>query len=94
LLGIAIDYYMVTARRPFLLMGIAAAAAVAVGLVVLLSAQSMIGLLLICIGALGALMALIGEYAQRIYHLEQGIPFYELRKVDEGGGGSIAQAER
>ena len=82
LLGIAVDYYMVTARRPFLLMGMASAAALAIGVVVLLLAQSMIGLLLVCIGAVGALLALVGEYAQRIYHLAQGIPFYELRDLD------------
>ncbi len=82
LLGIAVDYYMVTARRPFLLMGIASAAAFAIGVVVLLFAHGMLGLSLVCIGALGALLALVGEYAQRIYHLAQGIPFYELRDLD------------
>lgn len=85
LLGIALDFYMLSARRPFLIGGITSLALFAVGSVLLVAAwmaaapRLAIGaLLLLAAGFVGALLSLVGEYAQRIYQLDQGIPFYEL----------------
>jgi glycosyltransferase involved in cell wall biosynthesis len=79
LLGMAADYYMLTAKRPFLVSGLVAASAVGVGILLLITGPRLAGLLLAGFGALGALASLIGEYAQRTYHLSQGLPFYKLR---------------
>lgn len=85
LLGIALDFYLLSARRPFLSTGLIAALALAAGVVSLLVGiiamprLALPGLALATAGGLGLVLALIGEYAQRIYQLEQGQPFYELR---------------
>lgn len=45
LLDIALDYYMLTARRPFLVSGLVSAAAVPLGLVMLLFGPRLPGLI-------------------------------------------------
>jgi glycosyltransferase involved in cell wall biosynthesis len=85
LLGIAVDYYMLTARRPFLVSGLIAAGATAAGIGFLAAGQETRGLVLTCAGLLGGLLSLIGEYGQRLYQLGQGVPFYKLRNLDGDG---------
>lgn len=85
LLAIALDFYLQSARRPFLAAGLCALAAMIVGSLLLVTGLlvdadvALGGLLLVAAGGVGILLALIGEYTQRIYQLEQGHPFYELR---------------
>jgi glycosyltransferase involved in cell wall biosynthesis len=81
LLGIALDFYMLTAKRPFLVSGLVSAAALAVGVLVLLLGPRLEGLVIVGFAAVGALLSLLGEYAQRIYQLDQGLPFYQLRQA-------------
>ena len=83
LLGIALDYYMLTAHRPFLVSGLLAIAAFPIGLAMVIVGPRASGALLIGMAALGALVSLLGEYTQRLYQLGQGIPFYKLREPDE-----------
>jgi glycosyltransferase involved in cell wall biosynthesis len=87
LLGIALDFYMLSARRPFLIGGIASVILFAIGWPLLLAAWiaetprlALAALLLLASGFVGALLSLVGEYVQRIYQLDQGIPFYEIKK--------------
>ncbi|RIL04858.1 MAG: hypothetical protein DCC71_12560 [Proteobacteria bacterium] len=87
LLGIAADYYLLTARRPFLVAGLLALAAtlagVAVGLAALLQGSASLGiasLILAAGGLLGGLLSLVGDYVQRVYQLGQGLPFYVIRE--------------
>lgn len=80
LLGVALDYWMLTATRPFLLAGLGALATVLVGLAVLVGGAVVPGLVLAVGGMLGGLLALIGEYVQRIYQLGQNVAFYRLRE--------------
>lgn len=91
LLAIASDYYLLTARRPFLVTGVAAAVVCGLGVAVIvasvLAASGLLlvpGLILAATGFLGSILSLAGEYAQRIYQLEQGLPFYELRRDEVG----------
>ena len=93
LLGIAADYYLLTARRPFLISGLLAAAGLGIALLLgagaLFSASPLLGiaaLVLAAGGLLGGLLSLVGDYVQRVYQLGQGIPFYQLREDDEAGG--------
>jgi len=87
LLGIAFDFYLLTARRPFLVAGVVAGAGFASGLGLLVAAAlgaggaalALAGLVLSVGGLLGGLLAMLGEYMQRTYQLGQGLPFYELR---------------
>lgn len=86
LLGIAADYYLLTARRPFLVAGLVALAATLVGAGVSLAALFAgslalggIGVGLFASGLLGGLLALVGDYVQRVYQLGQGLPFYVVR---------------
>ena len=83
LLGIALDYYMLTARRPFLISGLVSLAALAIGVIMLAVGPRPAGLVLAGFASVGALVSLLGEYAQRIYQLGQGIPFYSLRDPGE-----------
>jgi hypothetical protein len=83
LLAIAADYFLVTARTPFLVTGLVSSTAVVIGLLVLVVGDHIAGLMLIAAGLLGALGSLIGAYCQRIYQLVQRRPFYELRTLDE-----------
>jgi glycosyltransferase involved in cell wall biosynthesis len=83
LLGIAVDYYMFTARRPFLVVGLCALAAAGLGVLMLAVGHAPIAaLLLLAGGLLGLPIALIGEYCQRLYQLGQKVPFYILRELD------------
>lgn len=86
LLGIAVDFYLLTARRPFLVASLAALAAIALGLplglVAAATARPLLGLaalVLVAVGGLAVVVALAGEYAQRLYELRHGAPFYTLR---------------
>lgn len=88
LLGITVDYYMLTAKRPFLVSGVASAVALAMGGVLLLVGPGLAGLAIAGFGALGALVSLLGEYVQRIYQLGQGLPFYQLREPETADDGS------
>ncbi len=89
LLGIALDFYLLTARRPFVVGGIAAIAAFAVGIALCFAAAFgagivawLTGAVAMATGFLGMILCLVGEYAQRLYQLEQGLPFYELRREE------------
>ncbi len=89
LLGIAADYYLLTARRPFLVSGLLAASALGIatllGVAALVQGSAAIGLSALVVAAaslLGGLLSLVGDYVQRVYQLGQGIPFYQLREVD------------
>ena len=81
LLGIVLDYYMLTARRPFLVGGLTALATFAFGVAALLVGAGMGGLVVVTGGLLGLLLSLVGEYCQRLYQLGQGVPFYKLRDL-------------
>jgi hypothetical protein len=83
LLGITVDYFMHTVRRPFLATGLGSAAVLGLGVVMLLLGPRLPGLVLATAGALGGLLSLVGEYVHRIYALSQGIPFYKLRDADD-----------
>jgi glycosyltransferase involved in cell wall biosynthesis len=85
LLAISGDFLLVSAGRPFLVTGVASAAlvaggfaAIALGLVSAWDGLALAGLLLAAIGFLGGLASLVGEYAQRVYELLQGRPYYVL----------------
>jgi len=87
LLGIAMDYYLLTAKRPFIVSGLLSALAGAAGLLVLalpLGGSLPLGVLLVLGGALGGLLSLVGEYAQRIYQIGQELPFYQLQQPEKG----------
>ena len=83
LLGIALDYYMLTARRPFLISGLVSAATAVTGVALILVGPRLAGLVLTASGLLGGLLSLLGEYCQRLYQLSQGVPFYKLQDLDE-----------
>jgi glycosyltransferase involved in cell wall biosynthesis len=86
LLGIAMDYYLLTAKRPFVVTGVLSALAVAAGLLTLaitLGGSLVVGLLLVVGGAVGGLLSLVGEYAQRIYQIGQDLPFYQLQQPEK-----------
>jgi len=88
LLGIAVDYYMSNARRPFLVSGLLALAAIAGGCVLFVLGAALAGLISIASGLLGLLLSLLGEYCQRLYQLVQGVPFYQLRDLKDTNHGS------
>ncbi len=90
LLAISLDYYMLTARRPFLVSGSISVVAVAAGMLMLAVGPRLAGLVVTASGLLGGLLSLIGEYCQRLYQLGQGVPFYELR--DREGDRARARA--
>jgi glycosyltransferase involved in cell wall biosynthesis len=97
LLGIAMDYYLLTAKRPFLVSGLVGASGLGVGALLLLASAALpagaalFGLVLAVGGLVIALVSVAGEYAQRSYQLQQGIPFYQLR---EGAGSDEPPHER
>jgi glycosyltransferase involved in cell wall biosynthesis len=93
LLGIALDYYMLTARRPFLVSGTVSAVAAALGMAMLVVGPRLPGLVVTAGALLGGLLSVLGEYVQRLYQLGQGVPFYELRDRD-GERARAAAAER
>lgn len=89
LLGITLDYYLLTAHRPFVVTGIVSLALLAGGVAAALGGAAfgreftlLGGLVAAGSGFVGAVLSLVGEFAQRIYQLEQGLPFYELRRDD------------
>lgn len=88
LLGIAVDFFLVSARRPFLISGLLSAAALAAAPIALVLGSALGALVLAACGFLGLLLSLVGEYCQRIYQLAQGLPFYELRDPAEPKGRS------
>lgn len=90
LLGIAVDYYMLTAGRPFLVSGLCAGIATVAGIVLLATGDGTRGLILTSAGLVGGLLSLVGEYGQRLYQLGQGVPFYKLRNLDGDGDGTPA----
>jgi hypothetical protein len=83
LLGIAVDYYMLTARRPFLLSGLVCGAAAGLGIAISIFGPPLAGLVLFTGGSVGVLVSLVGEYCQRLYQLSQRLPFYLLRDLDD-----------
>jgi len=85
LLGIAVDYYMLTARRPFIVSGLVAGGATVAGMALLAAGADTRGLVLTCAGLVGGLLSLVGEYCQRLYQLGRGVPFYKLRDLDGDG---------
>jgi glycosyltransferase involved in cell wall biosynthesis len=84
LFGMAADYYLLSARRPFLVAGLTAACAAAASAVLLLGGATLAALILATSSFVGLLLSLVGEYCQRIYQLTQGMPFYELRDLERG----------
>ncbi len=82
LLGIALDYYMLTARRPFLISGLVSAATAVAGVALIFVGPRLAGLVLTVSGLLGGLLSLLGEYCQRLYQLSQGVPFYKLQDIN------------
>lgn len=100
LLGIAADYYLLTARRPFLVSGLFALVAtgfgVSVGVAALLRESAPLGIaavVLVSAGFLGGLLSLVGDYVQRVYQLGQGLPFYVVRE-DVGAAAEAVEAAR
>jgi len=88
LFAIAADFALYSARRPFLIAGLISSGAACGGFVLLvtwlLGARPWIGvmgILLLATGFLGAMIALCGEYMQRLYQLSQGARFYEIDDV-------------
>jgi glycosyltransferase involved in cell wall biosynthesis len=103
LLAIAIDFYLISARRPFLYTGTASLAALAAAPVALVAAWparsetlALAGLVLAAAGGVGATVSLAGQFAQRLYELAQGRPYYELREDDaeEAAPDARLRAER
>jgi glycosyltransferase involved in cell wall biosynthesis len=90
LLGIAMDYYLLTARRPFLVSGLVAAAAALAGALALVAGAGAGGLVTLAAGLVGGLLSVVGEYVQRLYQLGQGLPFYQLREPEEPAAGGAA----
>lgn len=90
LLAIAVDFYLISARRPFLYTGAASFASLAAGVVALAAAWpadsaplALAGLVLAAAGGVGATVSLAGQFTQRLYELAQNRPYYELRDEDE-----------
>jgi glycosyltransferase involved in cell wall biosynthesis len=90
LLGIAFDFYLLTARRPFLVAGLAATGALAAGAICVAAGLlgggfriGLVGLILALGGLLGGLVSILGEYVQRSYQIGQGLPFYDLRAEED-----------
>lgn len=88
LLGMAADYYLLSARRPFLVAGIVCAVSLGCSLVLFLTGTTLAGTIVATASFVGALLSLVGEYAQRIYQLTQGMPFYKLRDLESKETGS------
>jgi len=85
LAAIAVDFYLVSARRPFSISALVSLAAIALGAMLLLWGigralpLSLSGAILMTTGLLGVGVSALGEYVQRSYQLVQRTPFYELR---------------
>ena len=94
LLGVVLDYYMITAKRPFLITGLISLSTLLVGIAVLLLGRPLLGVVIAGFGGMGALTSLLGEYAQRIYQLGQDLPFYQLRKSAAEPGPEAREVRR
>lgn len=88
LLAMAADYYLLSARRPFLVAGLVAMLGVAASAIVGLAGAPLAALILATSGFVGLLLSLVGEYCQRVYQLTQRVPFYELREREGGSHGA------
>ena len=65
--------------------GVASLIAVVAGAVALIAGAGLPGLGIFGAGLVGGLLSLVGEYAQLLYQVGQGLPFYQLRAdLDEG----------
>jgi hypothetical protein len=84
LLAMAADYYLLSARRPFLVAGLVAGLGGVASAALVLSGATLAALILATSSCIGLLLSLVGEYCQRIYQLTQGVPFYKLRDVQLG----------
>lgn len=91
LFAIGIDFYMISARRPFLYTGVASLAAIAIGALLLAAAAAarsaplaLAGLVFGATGCLGTVASLVGQFVQRLYEMGQQRPYYELRDDDPG----------
>jgi hypothetical protein len=89
LAAVALDFWVATARKPFLIAGILAASAAGFGVLLCIAGVAagrpllaVSGVVVGVGGALALLVALVGDYAQRIYELGLGRPFYVRR--DDG----------
>lgn len=82
LFGMAADYYLLSARRPFLVVGLVCGCALAASVLLLLAGAGLPAVVLGTSSCVGALLSLVGEYCQRIYQLTRGVPFYKLRDVE------------
>jgi glycosyltransferase involved in cell wall biosynthesis len=81
LFAMAADYYLLSARRPFLVAGLVSALGLAASAILSLAGALFAALLLATASFVGLLLSLVGEYCQRIYQLTQGMPFYKLRDL-------------
>jgi glycosyltransferase involved in cell wall biosynthesis len=88
LFGMAADYYLLSARRPFLVAGLVSASGVAASAILLLAGALLAALILATSSFVGLLLSLVGEYCQRIYQLTQRVPFYKLRDLESADGES------
>ena len=89
LAAIAVDFYMVTSSRIFIVCGTVAIAAFFIATAVLTAAilqqnavVGLFGLVSLIGAALLGVLSLVGSYIQRMYHLVQNRPFYEVRAID------------
>jgi hypothetical protein len=89
LTGIAVDFFLGSAKRPFLsalLLPAGAAVCAAVVFAAALLAGSVpvaLGTLIVLVGAVvAALVAFVGDYVQRVYDVAQGRPLYRVREED------------
>jgi hypothetical protein len=80
----AADYYLLSARRPFLVAGLVSGAVLVLSPLSVMAGTALAALLFATAGFLGLLLSLVGEYCQRIYQLTQRAPFYKLRDMDAG----------
>jgi hypothetical protein len=86
LAAVALDFWIATARRPFLTAAIIAIASVGLGAVLFgigiagdRALLAVSGVAVASAAAVAVLVALVGDYVQRIYELERGRPFYVRR---------------
>jgi hypothetical protein len=82
LFAMAADYYLLSARRPFLVAGLVSACGLAASVLLLLAGAMLAALVLATSSLLGLLLSLVGDYCQRLYHLTQGVAFYKLRDLE------------
>jgi undecaprenyl-phosphate 4-deoxy-4-formamido-L-arabinose transferase len=85
LTAVAADFFMVTARRPFVALGVYAAVVAAASLLLLFAAlllqKWLLAIACVIVGAgaaVSASLALVGDYVQRLYVLETR-PLYRVR---------------